>query len=192
MPATRLLALVQLAFRCALLIGASLPLAALADDAPPAHDGARQRATVIVPGRMRAAYDQWGYAPAIVTSGGLIYVSGVVVVLEGNGTYAERYAAGLRTAIRRLGEVLTSAGASLDDVVKINSFHTDLARQIDIAVKVRQEMMAPPHPAWTAVGTPALAVPDGVTEIEVVAEHAARDGEGGTGRLPRASRRDSL
>jgi hypothetical protein len=30
--------------------------------------------------------------------------------------------------------------------------------------------MRPPHPAWTAVGTTALASPDGVTEVRVTAK----------------------
>jgi hypothetical protein len=32
-----------------------------------------------------------------------------------------------------------------------------------------QKAMSPPHPAWAAVGTTALATADGVTEIKVVA-----------------------
>lgn len=61
------------------------------------------------------------------------------------------------------------AAASLDDVIEIASFHTDLQRQLEVAVKARMEIMSPPHPAWTAVGTTALATPDGVTESKVVA-----------------------
>ena len=34
------------------------------------------------------------------------------------------------------------------------------------------EVMNEPHPAWTAVGTTALAIPDGVTEIKVIAHRA--------------------
>jgi len=55
-------------------------------------------------------------------------------------------------------------------VIEITSYHTDLARQLDTAVKARKEVMRPPHPAWTAVGTTALAVPDGVTEVRVTAK----------------------
>jgi hypothetical protein len=37
------------------------------------------------------------------------------------------------------------------------------------------EVMCPPHPSWTAVGTTALAAPDGVTEIRVVAKLPAKN-----------------
>ena len=131
-------------------------------------DGGRQSAQVIVPEEMKSAYENWGYAPAIKV-GNTIYVSGVVSRLEGEGSYEERYARGFKSALEWIEKVLNEAGASLDDVVDITSFHTDLQRQLDTAVTARMEMMSLPHPAWTAVGTTALASPDGETEIRVVA-----------------------
>jgi enamine deaminase RidA (YjgF/YER057c/UK114 family) len=135
---------------------------------PAFAEGGRQEAEIIVPEEAKAAYENWGYAPAVKV-GKTIYVSGVVSLLEGEGSYEERYARGFRTALNWIEKVLNEGGASLDDVVDITSFHTDLQRQLEIAVKVRMEAMSPPHPAWTAVGTTALATPDGVTEIKVVA-----------------------
>jgi enamine deaminase RidA (YjgF/YER057c/UK114 family) len=134
------------------------------------RDGARQQSRVIVPDKYRSLYESWGFAPAIVTRDGTIYVSGVVSRLEGEGTYEARYAAGLKKAIQRIEELLAVAGATLDDVIDITSYHTDLARQLETAVKARKEVMRPPHPSWTAVGTTALASPDGVTEVRVIAK----------------------
>jgi enamine deaminase RidA (YjgF/YER057c/UK114 family) len=131
-------------------------------------EGSRQAAEIAIPERAQSSYDNWGYAPA-VRVGNTIYVSGVVSLLEGEGTYEERYARGFETALKWIEEVLNEAGASLDDVIDITSFHTDLQRQLQTAIKVRMEHMAPPHPTWTAVGTTALATPDGVTEIKVIA-----------------------
>lgn len=131
-------------------------------------DGGRQEAEVIVPEDRRSSYENWGYAPAIKV-GDTIYVSGVVSGLVGEGSYEERYARGFRRALEHIESVLKEAGASLDDVIDITSFHTDLQRQLEVAVKVRMEVMSPPHPAWTAVGTTALATPDGQTEIRVIA-----------------------
>jgi len=135
---------------------------------PALAEGGRQKAQVIVPEEARSSYETWGYAPAVKV-GDTIYVSGVVSLLEGEGSYDERYARGFKTALDWIEKVLNEAGASLDDVIDITSFHTDLQRQLDVAIKVRMEAMSPPHPAWTAVGTTALATPDGVTEIKVVA-----------------------
>lgn len=135
---------------------------------PVSADGSGQNAEIVIPEAAKSSYENWGYAPA-VRVGNIIYVSGVVSLLEGEGTYEERYARGFKSALDWLETVLNEAGASLDDVVDITSFHTDLARQLQPAIKARMESMSIPHPAWTAVGTTALATPDGVTEIKVVA-----------------------
>lgn len=153
-----------------LVIASGAASAADPGPGPAASDGARQQSTVVVPSWMKQAYDGYGYAPAIVTRDGTIYVSGVIVALRGTGTYEERYAAGFERALGVIERVLTEAGASLDDVVEITSFHTDLQRQLTTATKARMAKMNPPHPAWTAVGTTALADPDGVTEIRVTAK----------------------
>ena len=151
--------------KCSLFFGL---LSVLTLSLPAFAEGSRQKAEIIVPEEAKSSYETWGYAPA-VKAGNTIYVSGVVSFLEGEGSYEERYARGFKTALNWIGKVLNEGGASLDDVVDITSFHTDLQRQLDVAIKVRMEIMSPPHPAWTAVGTTALATPDGVTEIKVVA-----------------------
>ena len=148
----------------ALLAIAALPLIVLAE-------GSRQSAEIIVPESHTWAYENWGFAAAVVEDD-IVYVSGVVTFLEGEGSYEERYARGFRSALVEIDNILGEAGASLDDVVDITTYHTDLARQIQTAVAVRMEVMNEPHPAWTAVGTTALAVPDGVTEIKVIAHRS--------------------
>jgi enamine deaminase RidA (YjgF/YER057c/UK114 family) len=130
--------------------------------------GARQDAEIIVPDRSQQTYETWGFAPAVKIDG-VIYVSGVISVLQGDGSYEERYGRGFVSAMKRIESILAEAGASMDDIVEFTTFHTDLQRQLQTAVKVRLENMNPPHPAWTAVGTTALASPDGMTEIKVIA-----------------------
>ncbi len=131
-------------------------------------ESARERAKIIVPEGWERAYEQYGYAPAVVIDG-IIYVSGVTFGLDGEGTYEEQYARGFEAALRRIDGILAEAGAGLADVVKITSFHTDLEKQGATALKVRMKVMSLPHPAWTAVGTPRLFSSQAVTEIEVIA-----------------------
>ncbi len=131
-----------------------------------AAEGSRQSAKPIVPKGWEGAYNNWGYAPALKV-GDYIHISGVVFRLVGEGTYEERYARGFEKAIKQIEGILKEAGSSLDDVIELTSFHTDLHKQIETAVKTRMKLMNKPHPAWTAVGTPALADPEAVTEIKV-------------------------
>lgn len=141
----------------------------------PAHaDGARQDANVIIPEGWQSTYEQWGFAPAVEVDG-VIYASGVISMLEGEGSYEERYGRGFETALRTIEATLKHAGASLDDVVEITTFHTDIARQIETAAAVRRRVMTEPHPAWTAVGTTGLAVANGQTEIKVIAHRTKGD-----------------
>jgi len=153
-----------------LLIASLALVPALPGHAQEAEKGARERGEVIVPEDWQETYDKFGYAPAVRTEDGTLYLSGVIAELQGDGAYRERYAAGLRAAFSQIEAILAAAGAGLDDVVKLTTYHTDIARQVDTIVAVRKDVMDPPHPAWTAVGTPALATPDGQTEIEVIAE----------------------
>ena len=77
---------------------------------------------------------------------------------------------------------LTAAGATLDDVALINSFHVwegpDFTgtrdQQIEIIAKVWREFATGPRPAWTAVGTTGLLGEHGIVEIQLTV-HAPQD-----------------
>ena len=78
----------------------------------------------------------------------------------------------MRTQIRQVGEnikaALEAAGASLADVVKTNTFVTDIDeffRHVD----VRMEYFGPALPTSTTVEVRRLAHPDFLVEIEAVA-----------------------
>jgi len=135
-------------------------------------EGARQKSDIIIPEYWQQFYDQWGFAPAVKTTDGTVYVSGVISFLEGEGSYEERYARGLRTALYHIKEIMEQAGGSMDDVVEMTSFHMEMAHQVVALSQVRQEFFAEPHGAWTAIGTTELALPGGMTEIKVTAKIA--------------------
>lgn len=137
-------------------------------------DGARQAASPIIPEGWGAIYEEWGFAPAL-RSDDMIFVSGIIVRPVGEGDYETRYAAGLRRIFAIVDQMLAIEGASLDDVIEMTSFHTDLRRQLPVILPLRKELMAEPHPAWTAVGTTQLAVEDGLTEIKFTVQLPDRD-----------------
>ena len=130
--------------------------------------GARARAKIIVPDSAQAMYDNFGFAPA-VEADGIIYVSGVISKLEGEGSYAEQYTRGFETGLKAIDAILKEAGASLDDVVEMTTFHTEIGKQAGGAVAARKSLMSEPHSSWTAIGTTGLVDPAGVTEIKVIA-----------------------
>ncbi|RST83436.1 RidA family protein [Aquibium carbonis] len=120
----------------------------------------------IFPAARHALYDAHGYSAAI-RSGDLLFVSGQVGSRD-DGSPEPDYAAQVERAFQNLKAVLDAAGATLDDVVDVTSFHTDPERQFEpfMAVKNRH-FNTKPYPNWTAVGVNWLAGFD--FEIKVIA-----------------------
>jgi enamine deaminase RidA (YjgF/YER057c/UK114 family) len=69
---------------------------------------------------------------------------------------------------------LKTAGATLDDVVELQSFHVakdhaEFRARIEPVLKVHREFFKDRYPAWTAVGTTALFSPGAPMELRAEA-----------------------
>ncbi|RQM57611.1 MULTISPECIES: RidA family protein [Burkholderia] len=122
----------------------------------------------IIPAGMESVYDRIGYAPAIKV-GDTVYVSGQIgrdaamQLVEGREVQIVQ-------AFENLKRVLEAGGATLDDVVDLTTFHTDM-RDLPLFMQVRDRYFhAHPLPAWTAVGAHMLGgAPGYIVEIKAVA-----------------------
>lgn len=104
-----------------------------------------------------------------VKVGNTIYVSGQVGMDKaGNVVGKGDMRAQARQTIENIRAVLAAAGATLDDVVKVTMFVTDMALA-PLAREVRMEVFTKYPPASTGVEVKALAHPDLLIEIEAVA-----------------------
>ncbi len=108
-----------------------------------------------------------GYSEAVVVeSAGVrtLYISGQV----GEGADLE---AQMRSALARLMKLLGDQGASMADVVKMNTYIVDYGPEsLQVFRGVRKELMGEADmPASTLVGVAALAMPEWLIEIEAVA-----------------------
>lgn len=120
----------------------------------------------VFPADRHALYESHGYSAAI-KSGDLLFVSGQVGSRP-DGTPEPDYEQQVRLAFDNLKAVLAAAGATLDDIVDVTTFHTDPEKQFGLLMKVKSEVFgAPPYPNWTAVGVTWLAGFD--FEIKVIA-----------------------
>ncbi|MDP9836801.1 enamine deaminase RidA (YjgF/YER057c/UK114 family) [Neorhizobium huautlense] len=120
----------------------------------------------IFPEGRHALYEEHGYSAA-VRSGELLFVSGQVGSRT-DGSPEPDFEAQVRLAFNNLIAVLKAAGATLDDVIDVTTFHTDPKGQFDTVLKVKAEMFSEaPYPAWTAVGINWLSGFD--FEIKVIA-----------------------
>ena len=110
------------------------------------------------------------YSPGWEVSGGrLIYVAGQIPWDSEGRTVARGDIAGqTRQVFANIAAVLAESGATLDDVIKISIFPTDI-RFRDTINQIRTEVFKAPYPASTQVAVAALADPDWLVEIEAVA-----------------------
>jgi enamine deaminase RidA (YjgF/YER057c/UK114 family) len=136
--------------------------------------GERQRATVLMSEseQGRKFQENWGFSDAVIT-GDTIYLSGIVVGLRPGQTDLK---AAYDQVYKRIGQILSRAGASWDDVVDMTSFHTDVEGQIEAMAAVQKSYVKAPYPAWTAIGV-ARILGGGLTEIKITAKRPAAGGK---------------
>lgn len=124
--------------------------------------------TAIFPRDKQAIYEAYGYSAAI-KSGEFLFVSGQVGV-DRDGKAIMGAEAQFAQAFENLRQVLEAAGCSFDDIVDVTSFHLDMFTHFDAFAAAKQRAFPePPFPNWTAIGVVALADPDLLVEIKVVA-----------------------
>lgn len=102
-----------------------------------------------------------------------IFVSGQAA-LDENGVVVggHDFEAQARAAFANLKAVLEAADASLDDVVKVTLFMTDMRFFADV-IALRREFFKPPYPADSIIEVKALALPELMFEIEAIAMRGA-------------------
>jgi reactive intermediate/imine deaminase len=113
------------------------------------------------------------YAPYLLSQairvGDLLFVSGQVGIDDAGELVALDFDAQADQAFRNLGRVLEAGGSSLDRVVKVTIFLTDMAANFPKVVELRRRFFTPPYPADTIVEVRSLYRPEVEIEIEAVA-----------------------
>lgn len=132
---------------------------------PVAAEASREH---IVPKGTERAYSEYHYSPA-VRVGDMVIVSGIPA---GPGsTYEER----IHTMFKHLAGTLAAAGATMADVVEINTFHVQAKDTASFEAElakfapIHHEYFPANYPAWTAVGTTALLAEGAPVEMRAVA-----------------------
>jgi len=124
-------------------------------------------------------YDSpWHYAHAI-RSGDYVHISGIIIGADRDDDLPismDRFREHTENSFRTIERFLATAGASLEGIVKINSFHVLDGKNTTLSIdeqalaiaETKAKYAVEPHPAWTAVGTTGLFNPLGIVEIEMV------------------------
>nr|WP_299498465.1 RidA family protein [uncultured Rhizobium sp.] len=126
----------------------------------------------VFPANRHALYEAHGYSAAI-RSGDFLFVSGQVGSLE-DGTAEPDFRKQVELAFANLEAVLKAAGCGFDDIVDVQTFHTDPQNQFETIMAVKNRIFPEaPYPNWTALGVTWLAGFD--FEIKVIARLAKAD-----------------
>ncbi len=103
-----------------------------------------------------------------IKSGPFVFVSGQAGY-DDNGQIVEGgFAAQGEQAFQNLKRALTAAGTSLDKVVKVTIFVTDMGEFSNV-VDLRRKHFSVPYPADSIVEIKALYTPEAMIEIEAIA-----------------------
>lgn len=134
----------RIPFGCLLLLVAHCACAA---EASPSREH-------LAPSGWEGSYNELHYSP-VVKIGDRVVVSGIPA-LEGDSEEAR-----IRWAFEQLRLHLEKAGATLEDVVELTSFHVardhaEFRTRLEPVLRVHREFFKDHYPAWTAVGTSAL------------------------------------
>jgi 2-iminobutanoate/2-iminopropanoate deaminase len=104
------------------------------------------------------------YSHAVVADG-LVFISGQGPVDPETGTIPDAFSDQVRQTLRNVQTILEAAGSSLDDVIKVNAFVTDLTRFQEFN-EVYGEFFRHDPPARTTVGASLLGF---LVEIDCIA-----------------------
>src|ERR1700681_2589921 len=112
----------------------------------------------------------WHLSPVLDT-GDFLFFSGIT------GTHPDLSVAAdpesqFRDSFRFLRANLEVAGLTFDHIVEMTTYHVGLREHLDAFIKVKDEFISEPYPAWTAIGVTELITGGTLVEIRVVAKRA--------------------
>jgi 2-iminobutanoate/2-iminopropanoate deaminase len=104
------------------------------------------------------------YSHAVVANG-FVFISGQGPVNPETGAMPDAFADQVRQTLKNVQTILEAAGSSLDDVVKVNAYVTDLTRFAEFN-DVYKEFFQDDPPARTTVATALLGI---LVEVDCIA-----------------------
>lgn len=134
----------------------------------------------LAPAGWEGSYHDFHYTP-VLKIGNRVIVSGIPAAV--GDTDEDK----IRWMFAELKAHLETAGATMQDVVELTSFHVaadhaEFRKKLEPMIKVHREVFADHYPAWTAVGTTALY--SSGAPVELRAEAIIGSGKSPQSRIP--------
>jgi len=119
----------------------------------------------------KTVFDPPTYSQAVKVTGAhtTLYIAGQVAYdAQGKPAHPGDFKAQARAVFQALKAQVEAGGGTLDSIVKINTYLTDIRHRADL-VPVREEFFGKKGPASTLVAVAALAMPEWLIEVEAIA-----------------------
>jgi enamine deaminase RidA (YjgF/YER057c/UK114 family) len=119
----------------------------------------------------KGVFDPPTYSQAVKIRDGqtILYIAGqVAYTADGGAAHPGDFKAQARAALAALKAQIEAGGGTMADIVKVNTYLTDMRYRADYAV-LREEFFGKKMPPSTLVAVSALALPEWLIEIEAVA-----------------------
>jgi enamine deaminase RidA (YjgF/YER057c/UK114 family) len=110
----------------------------------------------------------WHFSPGLDT-GDFVFFSGITGTRSDLSIAADPETQ-FREAFRILQANLVQARLAMSDVVEITTYHVELKRHLHAFMRVKDEYIAEPYPAWTAIGVSELITDGAFVEIRAIAK----------------------
>ena len=111
--------------------------------------------------------EEWHFSPVLM-SGDFAFLSGQTGTRP-DGTFVSDPEQQFRDAFGFLKANLSAAGLTFDDVVEMTTYHVGLRKHLSAFTRIKDEFIASPYPAWTAIGVTELITEGTLLEIRVIA-----------------------
>ncbi len=113
-------------------------------------------------------HDEWHFSPALDT-GEFVFISGVTGCRP-DGSVSSDPETQFRDTFQFLGETLNAANLDFEDMVEMTTYHVGLRQHLDAFVKVKDEFVMAPYPAWSSIGSTELITEGTLVEIRVICQ----------------------
>jgi enamine deaminase RidA (YjgF/YER057c/UK114 family) len=116
-------------------------------------------------------FNPGGYSQAVKATDAktVLFIAGQVAYdKDGGPLHRGDFKAQARETLRALKAHVEAGGGTMDSIVKVNSYVTDMRYRADW-VAVREEFFGKKMPASTMIGVTELAHPDWLIEVEAIA-----------------------
>jgi enamine deaminase RidA (YjgF/YER057c/UK114 family) len=111
--------------------------------------------------------EQWHFSHVVATNG-LLLLSGVTGT-NARGEVSPDPQEQFEQAFAHLRQYLAAAGATMESIVEMTTYHVDLREHLDDFMTVKDRHIHRPYPAWSAIGVSELITPGALVELRVVA-----------------------